>query len=306
MLIESTLPAQKRSLIDNARNISHMITEYYHHLREFDARIQAFSGRISEIVRSNLQFEAFDSFNVRLEPCITRLAGWDSMKEIAEYYASWESSGSLKGELPSEDFTTKMLDFARRFVNGQLKNEMSDLFSIVFEVVENSKFKRAQSARELEELSSNGLTFLLMCALYISLINETRSGRNITIHWPVDEMSKLSGRNVHILLEVMDKNNIAMVSAAPDLSTAVAVQFKSIYRIAKDGVYVNAEAVNPVGAALARYARKVSIANFNQEITKAQLAKAQANPDTPTKPDLTCNENSLADISTLASEAQND
>lgn len=306
VLIESTLPAQKRSLIDNARNISHMITEYYHHLREFDARIQAFSGRISEIVRGNLQFEAFDSFNVRLEPCITRLAGWDSMKEIAEYYASWESSGSLRGELPSEDFTTKMLDFARRFVNGQLKNEMSDLFSIVFEVVENGKFKRAQSARELEELSSNGLTFLLMCALYISLINETRGGRNITIHWPVDEMSKLSGRNVHILLEVMDKNNIAMVSAAPDLSTAVAVQFKSIYRIAKDGVYVNAEAVNPVGAALARYARKDSVANFNQEITKAQLAKAQANPDTQTKPDLTRNENSLADISTLASEAQND
>lgn len=277
VLIESTLPAQKRNLIDNARNISHMITEYYHHLKEFDARIKAFSGRISEIVQRNLQFEAFDSFNVRLEPCISRVAGWDSMQEIAEYYASWEGSGGLRGELPSIDFTNKMLDFARRFVNGQLRNEMSDLFSIVFEVVENGKFKRAQSARELEELSSNGLTFLLMCALYISLINETRSGRNIKIHWPVDEMSKLSGRNIHILLDIMDKNNIAMVSAAPDLSTAVAVQFRSIYRIAKDGVYVNAEAVNPVGVALQRH-RNRNVASINEAVT--QLLQNESDKDT--------------------------
>ena len=74
----------------------------------------------------------------------------------------------------------------------------------------------------------------------------------MTIHWPVDEMSKLSNRNIHILLQVMNRNRIAMVSAAPDLSTSIASEFRSIYRIARDGVYVNAEAVNPIGEAITR------------------------------------------------------
>ena len=50
----------------------------------------------------------------------------------------------------------------------------------------------------------------------------------------------------------MNRNRIAMVSAAPDLSTSIASEFRSIYRIARDGVYVNAEAVNPIGEAITR------------------------------------------------------
>ena len=65
-------------------------------------------------------------------------------------------------------------------------------------------------------------------------------------------MSKLSNKNIHLLLKVMNENHIAMVSAAPDLSTSIASEFRSIYRIARDGVYVNAEAVNPIGEALSR------------------------------------------------------
>ena len=48
----------------------------------------------------------------------------------------------------------------------------------------------------------------------------------------------------------MKRNNIVMVSAAPDLSAAVASEFSRIYRIAKDRVYVNQDALDPVGGAI--------------------------------------------------------
>ena len=63
-------------------------------------------------------------------------------------------------------------------------------------------------------------------------------------------MSKLSGKNIRLLLDVMKRNNIVMVSAAPDLSAAVAAEFSRIYRIAKDRVYVNQDALDPVGSAI--------------------------------------------------------
>ena len=70
------------------------------------------------------------------------------------------------------------------------------------------------------------------------------------MHWPVDEMSKLSGKNIRLLLDVMQRNKIVMVSAAPDLSTGVASEFSRIYRITRDRVYVNQDALDPVGEAI--------------------------------------------------------
>ena len=250
-LYTGILPEQKKMLLLQEKNFSHMISQYYHYLKEFDNRIQGFSGRISEIVTRNLQFEAFESFNIELETCIKQIASWDLIESIAD---SYENRFRLTGDydLPDETFVNNLDSLAGKFVNGQLKNEVSELFNIVFKVTENGKEKTAKTAKNLKDLSSNGLTFLLICALYISLIHLSREGQDVVIHWPVDEMSKLSNRNIHILLQVMNRNRIAMVSAAPDLSTSIASEFRSIYRIARDGVYVNAEAVNPIGEAITR------------------------------------------------------
>lgn len=248
LIVENILPKQKQLLLENGQNITHMITEYYNHLRDFDNRIKSFSNRISRIVSNNLQFEAFDEFSIHLETRLKKIAGWTYIEKIAEGYNEWNSNGKIKGELPSETLVQDIRLFANQFSNGQLENDLSDLFNIVFEVIENGKHKKATTARELEDLSSNGLTFLLICALYISLINEARDNQEIEVHWPVDEMSKLSNTNIHLLMKVMNQNNIVMVSAAPDLSPAVAIEFKNIYRIAKDGVYTNNAAVDPIGA----------------------------------------------------------
>ena len=250
-LYTGILPEQKKMLLLQEKNFSHMISQYYHYLKEFDNRIQGFSRRISDVVTQNLQFEAFESFNIELETCIKQIASWDLIESIAD---SYENRYRLSGDydLPDDAFINNLDNLAGKFVNGQLKNEVSELFNIVFKVTENGKEKTAKTAKNLKDLSSNGLTFLLICALYISLIHLSREGQDVNIHWPVDEMSKLSNKNIHILLQVMNRNRIAMVSAAPDLSTSIASEFKCIYRIARDGVYVNAEAVNPIGEAISR------------------------------------------------------
>lgn len=257
MMIEHIMKEQKTNLLAQGQNISHMISEYYYHLKDFDNRIKGFSNRISNIVKDNLQFEAFDSFNVHLETKIKDLSCWSYIEKIAQYYSSWEEKNKVVGTLPETYFINDMLKFTTMFEDGTLRNDINDLFNIVFEVMENGKFKKAKTARELEDLSSNGLTFLLICALYISLIHESRNEQNIRINWPVDEMSKLSNKNIHLLLKVMDRNLITMVSAAPDLSTAVALQFNNIYRIAKDGVYVNSEAINPIKAEITKKQAKL-------------------------------------------------
>lgn len=249
-LLNHGLPQHRKSILDQARDVLHMIKQYYDQMRDFDDRIRAFSRRISRIVSDNLQFEAFEEFSVTLEPRIKNVAGWDFIEDLSGFYTKWQEEGKIQSELPDPEVSGRLKSLANLFINGELRNDLNDLFSIVFTVTENGKKKTAQTEKELEDISSNGLTFLLLCALYISLIHESRGNRNIAIHWPVDEMSKLSGKNIRLLLDVMKRNNIVMVSAAPDLSAAVAAEFSRIYRIAKDRVYVNQDALDPVGSAI--------------------------------------------------------
>lgn len=249
-LLNHGLPQHRKCILDQARDVLHMIKQYYDQMRDFDDRIRAFSRRISRIVSDNLQFEAFEEFSVTLEPRIKNVAGWDFIEELSRFYAKWQEEGKIQSELPNPEVSGRLKSLANLFINGELRNDLNDLFSIVFTVTENGKKKTAQTEKELEDISSNGLTFLLLCALYISLIHESRGNRNIAIHWPVDEMSKLSGKNIRLLLDVMKRNKIVMVSAAPDLSAAVAAEFSRIYRIAKDRVYVNQDALDPVGSAI--------------------------------------------------------
>ena len=249
-LLNHGLPQHRKSILDQARDVLHMIKQYYDQMRDFDERIRGFSRRISRIVSDNLQFEAFEEFSITLEPRIKNIAGWEFIENLSGFYQEWQNNGRIQSELPNAEVSGKLRSLANLFINGELRNDLNDLFSIVFSVVENGKKKTAETEKELEDVSSNGLTFLLLCALYISLIQESRSGRNIAVHWPVDEMSKLSGKNIRLLLDVMQRNKIVMVSAAPDLSTGVASEFSRIYRITRDRVYVNQDALDPVGEAI--------------------------------------------------------
>ncbi len=249
-MLEGELKQIKRNLMDSTQNILHMIKQYYDHMMDFDRRIKGFSNRISNTVSNNLQFEAFESFNISLEPCIKKLVGWNFIHSLADFYNEWLDNDRPSGNLPSEEYVQKLSALSDMFVNGMLHNDLNELFNIIFTVTENGKQKIAKTEKDLEDISSNGLTFLLLCALYISLIHESRDGLNIAIHWPVDEMSKLSAKNIRLLLNVMEKNNIVMLSAAPDLSPTIAMEFDRIYRIAKDRVYVNAEALDPIKSAI--------------------------------------------------------
>lgn len=244
-LLERILPNQRHLLIDNARNIAHMINQYYYQLRNFDNKIKGFSKRLSQIVSENLQFDAFDSFNISLEPQIKNMASWEFIESIADYYLDYVNEDALSGKLPDEEFTLKLKTLADKFENGQLQNEIDELFTVVFEIVEKGKQYKATTANELENLSSNGLNFLLMCAFYIGLIHESRNREHINIHLPVDEMGALANENINRLIKVMNANNIVMVSTVPNMS--LAKYFKTIYRIAptrSEGVFVSENTVN--------------------------------------------------------------
>ena len=229
------VPQNVAGLISNARNQGQIIDNFYEKLRKFHESIASISRQIGEAIRERIRFSEISLFEVKLESRIESLRCAESLRKVTRLFREWLMEGGTG--LPGEEFISSLESFLGSIKD--LDTSTESLFDIVFTVNENGHLKTARTSGELEGLSSNGITFLIICVLYISLIHIERQRQNIMIAWPVDEIARLSSENTHRLMGLLSDNNIAMISAAPEFNTSLLGEFPNIYYIGQSGVLTN-------------------------------------------------------------------
>ena len=229
------VPQNVAGLISNARNQGQIIDNFYEKLRKFHESIASISRQIGEAIRERIRFSEISLFEVKLESRIESLRCAESLRKVTRLFREWLMEGGTG--LPGEEFVSSLESFLGSIKD--LDTSTESLFDIVFTVNENGHLKTARTSGELEGLSSNGITFLIICVLYISLIHIERQRQNIMIAWPVDEIARLSSENTHRLMGLLSDNNIAMISAAPEFNTSLLGEFPNIYYIGQSGVLTN-------------------------------------------------------------------
>ena len=229
------VPQNIAGLVSNARNQGQIIDNFYEKLRKFHESIASISRQIGDAIRERIRFSEISLFEVKLESRIESLRCAESLRKVTRLFREWLMKGGT--ELPGEEFVSSLESFLGSIKD--LDTSTESLFDIVFTVNENGHLKTARTSGELEGLSSNGITFLIICVLYISLIHIERQGQNIMIAWPVDEIARLSSENTHRLMGLLSDNNIAMISAAPEFNTSLLGEFPNIYYIGTAGVLTN-------------------------------------------------------------------
>lgn len=229
------VPQNVAGLISNARNQGQIIDNFYEKLRKFHESIASISRQIGEAIRERIRFSEISLFEVKLESRIESLRCAESLRKVTRLFREWLMEGGTG--LPGEEFVSSLESFLGSIKD--LDTSTESLFDIVFTVNENGHLKTARTSGELEGLSSNGITFLIICVLYISLIHIERQRQNIMIAWPVDEIARLSSENTHRLMGLLSDNNIAMISAAPEFNTSLLGEFPNIYYIGTSGVLTN-------------------------------------------------------------------
>ena len=221
------VPQNVAGLISNARNQGQIIDNFYEKLRKFHESIASISRQIGEAIRERIRFSEISLFEVKLESRIESLRCAESLRKVTRLFREWLMEGGTG--LPGEEFISSLESFLGSIKD--LDTSTESLFDIVFTVNENGHLKTARTSGELEGLSSNGITFLL--------IHIERQRQNIMIAWPVDEIARLSSENTHRLMGLLSDNNIAMISAAPEFNTSLLGEFPNIYYIGQSGVLTN-------------------------------------------------------------------
>ena len=108
---------------------------------------------------------------------------------------------------------------------------LPNLIRIQGEVVENGQTRAFRKAADLERVSSNGLSYLILCVIFIAFINRIRRGAPVEICWALDELKDLDIGIIEALLTILRRNAITLVSAFPDPDADVLALFRHRFSV---------------------------------------------------------------------------
>lgn len=93
----------------------------------------------------------------------------------------------------------------------------------------------ARNDKELEGVSSEGLSFLILLSLYIAIKNVIQKNEGAQLLWSIDELGKLHHDNIGLLMDILKKEKIDFLCANPSTHPKVLSSFKHIYEIKEGG-----------------------------------------------------------------------
>ena len=220
----------RRWLVMQAQTFGSSIRNYQQALERFDRGIDSLSRRLAANIDSNIRFEKIESIQGRLTSKVTTLGYWDQIVVFVKNFDDWSRIG--EGQLPDHEFADMVRQVSEQLQGkGRVEMKLVNLLELEIIVTENGRSKRATHAEELRQISSHGLSYLILCVFFIALVNMIRKDQPLNIIWPMDELKELHQMNIELLVDILTQNRITLLSAFPDPDPDVLRLFKNRYQV---------------------------------------------------------------------------
>ncbi len=220
----------RRWLVMQAQTFGSAIRNYQQALQRFDRGIDSLSRRLAANIDKNISFEKIESIQGRLTSKVKTLGYWEQIVKFTDQYDEW--SRHTDGQLPADDFAEIVRRIAEQLQSkNKVEMKLVNLLELEIIVTENGRSKRATHAEELRQISSHGLSYLILCVFFIALVNMIRKDQPVRFIWPMDELKELHQLNIEMLIELLTKNNITLLSAFPDPDPEILGFFKNRYQV---------------------------------------------------------------------------
>lgn len=113
--------------------------------------------------------------------------------------------------------------------DGNLEVNLSSHITLRGSVTDNGQHKEFKRASQLENISSTGLTSLVLITLMTALLNTIRGAEPVYVPWVTDEVGKFDSANFLALMLMLHENRIDVVTASPELGPAQQALFAQRY-----------------------------------------------------------------------------
>lgn len=201
-------------------------------IQAFEREVATFNRRLQEGLTEVKCFERVQ--NLRLD-IITNFEGLgfykklSRMEDIVRRHAN-EVGKDYTRELPPDETARALGEFMSVLgTDGNVEVNLSQHITLKGSVSDNGQHKEFKRASELENISSEGLTSLVLITLMTALLNTIRGTEPVHVPWVTDEVGKFDPTNFRALMQRLRDNRIDVVTASPELGPTQQAMFAQRY-----------------------------------------------------------------------------
>jgi hypothetical protein len=223
-----------RPLLVEARKFGELIIGFHRDIEKFSKRIRTFNTSMQSALDQTIVFNRISQVKIHFASTITEKAYWGPINDFIRNHEAWIHG--ISHDLPPPAFATDLDRLLEHWdIREGIRAERLGLIDVSGEVVENGVEKRFRDSTTLADLSSNGLSYLILIIIFVAFLRMIRGNADICVTYAVDELGDLDRRNIGILVDMLRQNGIDLVSACPDADLDVLLQFPNRYRVTREG-----------------------------------------------------------------------
>ncbi len=214
-----------RTLVANIGAFQREFASFEEEVASFNKRLQAGLGEVR-------RFERIRDLQLHLVTNFEGLGFYKSLSKMQEIVRqqSAEFGRDYSRELPSDETVRALADFQNKIGNdGSLEVNLASHITLKGSVTDNGFYKEFKRSSELEGISSDGLTSLILITLLTALLNTVRKGEPVHVPWVTDEVARLDSKNFVGLMKMLQENHIDVVTASPELGITQLAMFSHHY-----------------------------------------------------------------------------
>lgn len=202
-------------------------------LEDMRTKVLTFNREIRNSLGQAKMFAKINSVDINISTDIDKQDYWQAINELREQYDNWQPLAS--NSMPPKSFVEAANEVSKK-VNDErgLIANPTDLINIRIDARINDKDLSAKEEKELKEMSSNGLSYLVLAIVMVGFVNRIRGKNKIAIPYAVDEVKDLDHVNSVSLLDFLANNNIMLIGAFPDVDERLSPHFKYKYSVLDD------------------------------------------------------------------------
>jgi hypothetical protein len=230
----------------DARTIAEAVGDFRNRMDNFHRKVLQFNRELQDSLNANQGFESIGQLSVEIVSSIRELEYWDTIEKVIDARADWQ--GDELVDLPPPAFATALRELLDHWhLKEGIQAELTNLVRIQGEVVENGNRRPFKKAEDLETISSNGLSYIVIVLIFVAFINRVRGKAPVNVVWALDEIKDLDLGNVELLMDILNRNNITLVSACPDPDPDVLALFRNRRSIKLDRCIYDPTCATPTG-----------------------------------------------------------
>ena len=231
-IFNELIPQNLRTLRDMGQNFGIQINTFYTVLHDIDKKIQGQKKKLTQNINDDLILDGVSDSGIRIFSKISELEYWNDLREFITHHETCSKIGYA--EQPSVEYIESIQNVAKLLSNNnRVSLSIIELLDIELYLTEGSSKLTIRTDHELQDSSSHGMAYLILCKYLLAFTNMIRGQSRIPIHWPIDELGTLHVSYIEKIFQACDKNNITIVGALPNPDLNVLNRFKHRYLINK-------------------------------------------------------------------------